>query len=376
MMTPRWAAGVMKRIATGRPVPSPKVKTRPRAVVIRRVPRRTNRLSNKSSSRSIGRPHHVLSNRTRLPSPQPDQVRRTSPNMRWTARLLDQSPSFPAMRRPIPRHGLTFARLWVKQRIRMVARAQGAGREVWLPVIRASDRGGRLGAVRQRWLPCSAFGALRRPARRATTPAHLGAGRELQRQARARAVCGRLHRRRLPQGAAGPCQEPEPVRPRELPARALHQQPRKRGGALQLSAEASGRARAARTARGARHATRAARRAAGSGAVLVRSGRRRPAERGAHAAPATADSGTRPPRRRARRRVRATTQRLRRPRRRLPRRLRPRPSPPEHCSPRRATSAAVSSRTAAAAAAAPPAPEAAPPPPPPAPPPPQFDIFD
>ena len=56
----------------------------------------------------------------------------------------------------------------------------------------------------------------------------------------AAAVRHRLHRRRLPQGAAGPGQEPWPVRARQLPARALHQQPRERGGAGRLSAADAG----------------------------------------------------------------------------------------------------------------------------------------
>ncbi len=47
-------------MATGGPLPSPTVKTEPRAVANRKVPRRTNRLSNNSSSRSIGRTTQCL----------------------------------------------------------------------------------------------------------------------------------------------------------------------------------------------------------------------------------------------------------------------------------------------------------------------------
>ena len=81
-------------------------------------------------------------------------------------------------------------------------------------------------------------------------------GREFQRQAGAAAVCLRLHRRGLPQGSARPGQGPEPGQPRGISARALHQQPRERGGHRQLSVEASERARADRGA----HATGAAER--------------------------------------------------------------------------------------------------------------------
>src|SRR5262245_58873936 len=46
-----------------------------------------------------------------------------------------------AMRRPISRHGLTFARLWVKHPDSRGVRALCAGREVRLPVIKRPTRG-------------------------------------------------------------------------------------------------------------------------------------------------------------------------------------------------------------------------------------------
>src|SRR5262249_7271390 len=46
-----------------------------------------------------------------------------------------------AMRRSIPRHGLTFARLWVKERDSRGGRALCAGREAQFPVIRRPTRG-------------------------------------------------------------------------------------------------------------------------------------------------------------------------------------------------------------------------------------------
>jgi len=46
---------VVKRIATGRPLPSPNVKTDPREVVTRRVPVRISPANAARSNRSIGR---------------------------------------------------------------------------------------------------------------------------------------------------------------------------------------------------------------------------------------------------------------------------------------------------------------------------------
>src|SRR5262245_18762868 len=51
----RSAAGVVKRIAAGRPLPSPKVKTDPRVLVTRRVPVRISPANAARSNRSIGR---------------------------------------------------------------------------------------------------------------------------------------------------------------------------------------------------------------------------------------------------------------------------------------------------------------------------------
>src|SRR5262249_9447825 len=53
--TPRSAARVVKRIAAGVPVPSPRVKVRPPALVTRRFPVRTNLPNISRSNRSIGR---------------------------------------------------------------------------------------------------------------------------------------------------------------------------------------------------------------------------------------------------------------------------------------------------------------------------------
>src|SRR5712692_6978681 len=55
MRTPRSAARVVKRIATGVPVPSPRLKVVPPAVVTRRFPTRTNLSNAARSNRSIGR---------------------------------------------------------------------------------------------------------------------------------------------------------------------------------------------------------------------------------------------------------------------------------------------------------------------------------
>ena len=373
MMTPRWAADVMKRIATGRPVPSPKEKTEPPAVVIRRVPRRTNRLSNKSSSRSIGRPHHVQLEPDPLPSPQPDQVRRTSPIYALDGTILDQSPGFPAMRRPVPRHGLTFARLWVKQRIRMVARAQGAGREVWLPVTERPTRGAfGCGAAAVAAMLCL-WGAPAASAQSDNSPPQSSVRGENFSAKPAPALfaadCtgGGCHKG--PQGLA----KNQSQSGLASFLREHYTNSRESAAALSNYLLRLPAGPAQPEPRAARPPTRAARPARRRGQpVLVRSGPgTRPNE--ARTPRQQQQQGTRPPHRRARRRVRATRQRLRQPRRRLPRWLRPRPSPPG-LSPRRATSADVSSPRQRAAA--PPAPEAAPPPPPPAPPPPQFDIFD
>src|SRR5262249_8839016 len=57
--TPRWAARVMKRIAAGVPVPSPRVKVDPPAVVTRRFPVRTNLPNISRSNQSIGRFLHA-----------------------------------------------------------------------------------------------------------------------------------------------------------------------------------------------------------------------------------------------------------------------------------------------------------------------------
>src|SRR5215831_10911994 len=57
--TPRWAARVVKRIAAGVPVPSPRVKVDPPAVVTRRFPVRTNLPNISRSNQSIGRFLHA-----------------------------------------------------------------------------------------------------------------------------------------------------------------------------------------------------------------------------------------------------------------------------------------------------------------------------
>src|ERR1700687_3004481 len=73
MRTPRSAAREVKRIATGLPVPSPKAKVDPPAVVTRRFPARINPSNAHRSNRSIGRllPHQALNPAmpsTQLPS--------------------------------------------------------------------------------------------------------------------------------------------------------------------------------------------------------------------------------------------------------------------------------------------------------------------
>ena len=93
--------------------------------------------------------------------------------------------------------------------------------------------------------PAGAMAAIGHLGAGRTAAARHLAGREFQRQAAGPAVCLRLHRRGLPQGPAGARPRPVSGQPRELPARALHQQPRKRRGAGRLSFEDPERAGAA-----------------------------------------------------------------------------------------------------------------------------------
>jgi hypothetical protein len=70
MRTPRSAARLAKRIATGFPEPSPKVKVDPPAVVTRRFPTGISLSNAHRSNRSIGRllPHQALNHA--MPSTQ------------------------------------------------------------------------------------------------------------------------------------------------------------------------------------------------------------------------------------------------------------------------------------------------------------------
>jgi hypothetical protein len=194
------------------------------------------------------------------------------------------------------RNGLTFARIWVMT---------GVAPPVWRPSDeRALVRAGRsrvrleaFGAVAVRLWASAGVGAgggagagtvapatIKRPpgggSGTGPTPTGHEPRRKFQRQAAGPAVCQRLHRQRLPPRAAGAGQGSWPVRARELPARALHQQSRKRGRAcglpLELSSRCAWRTAAARSAatafRGATRCAEAARPAAGCGTARPTAG--------------------------------------------------------------------------------------------------------
>ncbi len=295
-------------------------------------------------------------------------------------------------------------------RIRFCACAAGAGMEVislskmmrlTLPKS-LSEMGCCAAAMAAMLALCPLSGV---QAQEATPPPQgVSRGENFSAKPPAAAVCLRLHRGGLPQGSAGARQEGQrDRRALRLPARALHQQPRKRGGARELPDQAAERSGAEGAQGGAQPASRAsprprrhrprarrtgsrARRARASHRRTSRASRRKQPTRRPAAArtrrPSPSQVRSRMPRRSGRSSRRRSPASTRRPS--LPSSLRNRaakpaepaakPEPPVR--PARATRGRHPAAAAnAAAPAAMPEPEPAPAPsPPPAPK--QYDIFD
>ena len=141
---------------------------------------------------------------------------------------------------------LTFARIWVDPAAyrRPVTQPRGDHIDRLTEIGTAVDPRGHPCRARRRRVACAmgvddagladSPGSGRAPARRV-------AGREFQRQAGGAALRQRLHRRGLSQRAAGTGEGSRRGFARQLPARALHQQPRERVGAGRLSGGRAGR---------------------------------------------------------------------------------------------------------------------------------------
>ena len=363
----------MKRMATGGPVPSPTVKTEPRAVVNRKVPRRTNRLSNNSSSRSIGRPHLRVFRPGRS---RPPGGRSAEPaEYRCADVLLDQNPSFPAMRGQALATASLSRNYGLKTGFGFDRRQLRRAWRLSLSENEASDPAKSLCCCAALGGRAVAMAAIRRPSRRIR--------RRRRKAPRAARISAPSRRPQLfasdctgagcHKGPQGLGKRPGSGRPRELPARALHQQPRKRGGAGRLSVEDPERA----ASRGAAHAAAGQARGHGDRARVGpaelgrgRRGEQAGAERSAPAAPRSPAART----------SRAAARPDEDPAATPPAAAGRRAAGGRAAILRHAHSAAVSRPPPAAAPAPPPPPEPeaapAPPPPPPPPPPKQFDIFD